>query len=198
MLFSLIKRVPAGVKIALSSLAFVFCLGMFCVAMMFGGPTEFLVKTGDEAIRDTDCPLIESVGGYESARMYDIIGGDGSKGMVQLIKFYEESFPEAVKYIEENYEFYEGIVGEYDSKTGLSFDSFHFSLNAASYIPYWARLTGINPETREIAVVSYEWPSGGISEIDVDFIDYQCGWRFVKPYEKGGFPALYWYCLSEN
>lgn len=196
-LFSLIKRIPDGIRIAVSSLAFVFSLGLFSLAMMYQ-PAEFLVKTGDEAIRDADRPLIECAGGYESARMYDIIGSDGSSGRVQLIKFKEESFPEVIKYIEENYEPYEGDVGEYDSKTGISLDGFSFRLNGASVIPYYASLTGINAETREIAVVSYGWPSGGISEIDEDFINYQCGRRFVKPYEKGGYPALYWYCLTAN
>lgn len=196
-LFSLIKRIPDGIRIAVSSLAFVFSLGLFSLSMMFQ-PTEFLVKTGDEAVRDADRPLIESVGGYESARRYDIIGSDGADGSVQLIKFSEEGFSEAIKYIEENYEPYEGDVGEYDSKTGISLDGFTFRLDGASGLPYWARLTGINREAREIAVVSYGWPSGGISEIDEAFINYQCGWRFVKPYEKGGYPALYWYCLTEN
>ncbi len=196
-LFSLIKRIPDGIRIAVSTLAFVFSLGMFSLSMMFQ-PTEFLVKTGDEAVRDADRPLIESIGGYESARMYDIIGGDSSSGRVQLIKFNEEDFTEVIKYIEDNYEPYEADVGEYDPETGISLDGFSFRLNGASVIPYHASLTGINAEAREIAVVSYGWPSGGISEIDEDFINYQCGWRFVKPYEKGGYPALYWYCLTAN
>lgn len=196
-LFSLIKRIPDGLKLAVSTSAFVICLCQFLLVMMLQS-TDFFVKTGDSAIRNADRPLIECAGGYESARMYDIIGSDGSSGRVQLIKFNEESFPEVIKYIEENYEPYEGDVGEYDPETGVSLDGFSFRLNGYSLIPYYASLTGINSETREIAFVSYDWSSGAISEINEAFINYQCGWRFVKPYEKGGYPALYWYCLTEN
>ena len=198
LIFSFLKRIPDGIRIAVSSVSFVFCLGLFALAMMFGGPAEFIVKTGDDAIRTEDTLLTESVGGYESARMYEIHGSDGAKRYVQIIKFSEENFLEAVSCTEKNNKPYEGIAEGYDSSTGISLDGFTFKLDGASVLPYWASLTGINPETREIAVVCYGWPSGGISEIDEDFINYQCGWRFVKPYEKGGYTALYRYCLTEN
>ena len=198
LIFSLIKRIPNGIRIAVSSAIFAFCLGMFAFTMMFGGPSEFVVKTGNDAIRAENSLLIESVGGYESVRMYEIHGSDGTERYVQIIKFNEEEFREAVSYTEENHKPYEGVVEGYDSSTGISLDGFTFRLDGASVIPYWASLTGINSETREIAVVVYGWPSGGIGGIDEDFINYQCGWRFVKPYEKGGYKALCWYCLTEN
>lgn len=198
LVFSFIKRIPDGIRIAVSSVSFAFCLGLFALAMMFGGPDEFIVKTGDDAILAEDRLLTESVGGYESARMYEIHGSDGAERYVQIIKFNEEDFSEAVSRTEENHKPYEGIAEGYDNSTGISLDGFTFMLDGTSAIPYMASLTGINPETREIAVVCYGWPSGDISEIDEDFINYQCGWRFVKPYEKGGKTALYRYCLTEN
>ena len=198
-LFTLIKRIPTALKFSGASLVFIFSFGLFFVSMTIGEPTEFVVKDGESVIAETDSELIGSAGGYESARGYKFIwdAPHTSAGEIEILKFDEDGFLEAVKYIEENYEFYVGSVGEYYIAKELELDGFNFRVDGDSNLPYAAKLTGINYDTREIAFASYFWTSGSISEIDEDFISYSCGWRYVKPYEKGGLPALYWYCLTD-
>lgn len=188
-LFSLIRKIPDGVRIGVVSLITVLTIAFCGVFSMFGNIVFETHQGEDAALRYEDyCEYIgidaKLCGDYEDikAYRYEVNTIFPSNGDTYILKYNDADFEEAKEIINTTVKFYKEPLEWEGPMPEFTVDGFDFRVMVTEmdYYPKWMYFIGINDFSKEIAFVDFSMPDlDSISDF-ADTIMYSAGWYYIS------------------